>query len=1350
MILTSTAFRNKLQNAANRVIHTKIETYDTKMCVPTKGVPFVLYDWDNYPTTPTWSGMTRRLPATGSGSAVLPNLSFNWNYSSPFYLGVPYYALEFDGYFYSEEASSDFGFYVFGDNQNVSLDFNSTSHISPSTVSHNSLQFQKSSSADSVSADTWYTFTFRVWGETGARHNGITLMYTHDFSSVDEDDFHSSGLKIVNAGVCNTTGGTESAVQVTHFSNVQGDRKRNEPTEYTFEVPLGDETGAYIRNSINEYVNGSITLHEGRLIKIWAGYECDTTPNSNETEGDVSGNIEYIPRFTGFIYGFESNRDNNVLKVRCRDFFSRTEEVFCVNYPDASSYWGAGYFKLNSPGEPDGIDVPIAYDKWNVVSAILDLFIKAGIPASLFYDYEKGRAASGYVVDTVKSVYDADYNLSSADYYGTDRVEEYLNRFDVGTTIFESIMKIVDTYGYDIEFKPNGNLRFFPKDNPTGASIGESVIDNADVSSDASYVADPAAQSGNYEIINSGLDTASEEITFGIDGSGIAGTGFSLIVVRDTDSGASDNNNIYTSGTASVDVDISIHGGASVWSDTFNFYFQETRYYSQGVSSLIGSNPCIIELTRSLDYGNYDITITNLSSSYHVKVDQLWAYHNNTTESVKTLQTYKTTGVIASISKLDYERTMEDLRNDILVVGQRRGIYVADGNQEVGIDDPEFSGQSNNQYVNYHARAMDAESIYNPNASNYTGRHLMTYVQEPSINTDQRASWLAFNMLDTYRNYKNRVNFSLIGDPEVYINDPVSVKDKVEEDGLNTVWVEGFSETIMKTKWDIAVDVVGNKPFPSYTEDQDYDIENDYNDGFISELEIVDGRGNSRDGSNKTTTTGVNQSWGTGTLNVADGSGFGSSGTVVIYHSDYAVYGVATYSGSSSSTLTLDSWLFDPTDYIAEDSSASSIPSGWRVENVYNPHERSDYGEFVILRFRCLVSGVITVGVQNLSLTDADVPIYRTIGGLSSGGGLSDSGIPKDQKVSPGEIIELIWGGVDQTGLTHKAVHGDNTEIGKGYFTESGQYYYSIDYTRDIDGRVYPLSTNKYNDEDGNPQSKTIGIGLSGVEEHTSSYVFTNPVSGSDTSRSTSAYYPGNNGGRITNVGYYNFVNRINTNYVYISLDGNIDITLKSFSMDTNRQYYITYSVGITTFYIGIGQVGDIVTITENSPDTQYIVDGELFQSGAPVTWNNSDGFTFSFNPHRNNFGGFDVDGQWAGFYNNIYPEYGNQDIFRMGVVYWMRLLLDIRDSSGRRVKYRNSNNNHVQIPETHNDLTSAVDSTYSNRNWDTVFEFLLIPIDVDQGNSGVLASDNRLTNTRYNVPYWDAIGTSLPVCWVS
>jgi hypothetical protein len=1322
MILTSTAFQDKLQDASNRVIRMKIETFDTKMCVPTKGVPFVLYEW-NGTGTPNWGSLDRLLPATGSGKAVLPNLAFNWAYSSPFFINTPYYAVEFSGYFYSEESSSDFGFYCFGDNQKVSLTFDGATHItSPSAsddnnVRHTPLRFAKSSSADTVSASTWYEFKLRVWGETGARHNGICLQYTHDFSGVDEADFRASDLKIVNAGVCNTTSDFESATQVTHFSNVQGDRKRNEVTEYTFEVPLGDETGAYIRNSINEYVNGSITLHEGRLIKIWAGYECDTTPNSSQTEGDVVGNVEYISRFTGFIHGFKANRNNNTLRVTCRDFFSRMEEDFCVNYPDASSYWGAGYFLLNQPGEPDGMGAVVAYDRWNVVDAMLDLFLKAGIPASLFYSKEKGRATNGNVVDTVDSVYDADYNLSSAMYYGTDQVEEYLNRYDVGTTLFEAAMKIVDTYGYDIEFKPDGNLRFFPKNNPTGDTIGESIIDAPSTGGGHTRVIESAAQGGAYY----NLDTGTDWLQF----TNISGSGFALIVKRSTTGGASDNDNIYTGGTASVDVTITINGGSQVWSDSFNFYFEETRYYGQGVSSLIGSNPCYIPLTRSLDYDDYDIRIDGLST-YDIDIDQLWVYNNNVSESVKTLQTYKTTGVIASLSSVDYERSLDDLRNDILVVGQRKGIWVADGNQEVGIDDPEFSAENNNQFVNYHSRAMDVESIYNPSAANYTGRHLMVYVQEPSINTYARADWLSYNMLNTYRDYKNRVNFSLIGDPEVYISDPIFIKDKTEEDGTNTVWVEGFSESINKTVWDIKTDVVGNAPFPSYTEDADYDP-GDYNDGYYSDLVVVDNFGYKRDGSQKGTSDGL-QNWAATSISVnEDITDWDTSGTMVVYHPDRARYGVFTYDGKSGKNLQNVEWKFVAD--IGFGNYSPVIEWDWPIENIYNPYEESDYGCFVSIQFRCLVTGTISVGVK----TD-DFGIYNFIAGLSNGGGLDDRGLPKEQKVYPGEIIPLIWGGIEEGYQTHDIV--GEKEIGGGYFTENGQYYFTIDYKRESDNKRININTSSYPDENDIVQNKFINIGKSGVDEHILSYSFEN------NSRSSYTYSPGGSGGIYTSTGLYNNNVHTNTNYVWVKTDGDINITLKSFYIDVNRAYHVKYSVNAVNASVALGQYGG----TGFTPgiNSSKPVDYADFQNGSELKWNYTDGYTFAFNPDWNEYGALYFDGHFKNF-NDKFAGYGRA---AYGKVYWFRLILDIRDGSGRRIHYRNSSGNNVRLEESHPDQQSQIDYAYSERNWDTVLEFMQIPLVIDDGTDGIFNAPFSGSEGLWITPYFEAIPSNAPICW--
>lgn len=1338
MILTSQAFQAELDDAAGRVVRSKIETYDTKMCTDTTGIPFVLYEWDGS-GNPDWSGytdLTQVLPAdSGDPYGVVPNLSLNWAYSSPFYLNLPYYGIEFDGYFYAEESSSDFGFYVFGDGQEVELIFNSTTHVTAGAeVHHIPFEFASSSSGDSVTGGQWYTFQFRVWGATGGRFNGITLMYTYDLSGVDEDNFAASDLEVVNCGVANVTNDFLAPVSVTHFNDISGNRKRNEPTEYEFTVPLGDEDGAYIRNSINEYVSGSIELHEGRLIKIYAGYDCDTTPVAAQTEGDVVGNVEYIPRFTGFIYGFQANRNDNKLTVKCRDFFSRTEEVFCVNYPEPTSYWSSGYFLHNQPGEPDGIGMPIAYDRWNVVSAIRDLFIKAGIPPSLFYSYEKGRATNGNAVDTgVRSVYDSDYNLSSAMYYGEDIVEEYINRFDTGTTVFEAIMKIVDTYGYNIEFKPDGNLRFFPQNNPTGASVSEAIIDdtgNDDPADDGVRVPGvSAARGGGYTQVSAN----NEFIRYGTyapHANGISGDGFALLVVRDTLGGASDNSNQYWSGTSSVDVDISIHGGASVYSGTFNLYMSETWYYNNGVYPALGHNPCYIPLTRSLDYDQYDITIT-ADGDYTIKVDEIWAYQGNVSNTaVKTLQTFKASNIIASLSSVDYERSMEDLRNDILVVGQRKGIWVADGSTEVGVDDPEFSADNNQQFVNYHSRAVDVESIYNPAASNYTGRHLMTYVQEPSINTYARADWLSFNMLNAYREYKNRVNFSLIGDPEVYINDPITVKDKVEEDGLNTVWVDGFSESISKTSWNIRMDVVGNAPYPSYTEDADFPVDDEYNGRYFSNLEIVDNFGNKRDGSMRSG-FGSAQAWGASPVTVADATGWDDSGTIVVYRDDVRRYGVFTYTSRSGNQLNGVTWRFQATGGEVDDAPSMFLMD---AANIYNPYEEADYGGFMNLQFTSLVTGSVSVGVKTL-----DHGVYSFIAGLSNGGGLDDRGLPKDQSVYPGETVQLIWGGVDEPGVTHLAVPEASDIVGGGYFTQDGRYYFTVDYRRESDGEKININTSSYDDEDGNPQTKLIELAKSAEDEHTLDYTFLiNPRN------KTGQYFEGSTeNGQSRGVGN-NEGNpgRVNENYIWVSSDGDIEVTLKSYYIDTKRSYHVVYSVNAADCELHHIRVNNNDYLI-STPTTELAIDKADFQGGIEIRWDNTFGYKFTMNPDWNDYGALHFDSKW----NNFTEEYDGQP---KGQIYWFRLILDIRDGSGRRIKYRAPNGDYSRLPSNQGDMWSQVNYAYSERNWDTTLELMQIPRDIHEevNGAGTFGFYYTMAYREWNVPYFEALQTPIHASW--
>jgi len=1346
MILTSVPFRAKLLDTANRVIRSKITLYDTKMAVPSKGIPFSMYSDE------TWT--TRILPSnTDDGYCVMPNLSLSWSYSSPFWMNVDNFSVDTGNcYFNAEQESSSFGVYIFGDGISVDGWFGSSQIINDVSLTHSPSAYA-SAGGYNVSNGSWYNFRCRFHGQSGLRYGGISVMYTYNYTGDLQTD--KGSLRVLNAGVVSPTNAWAESADIPHFGNISGNRVRNQPTTYSFDLPYGDATNGYMKDSNNFYTNGTARLQEGMLIEISAGYDLDATPQESQTEGTVDGNTEYIPRFTGHIAGFEIDTAGNTMKVNCVDFFGIAESSFCINYPDSASYWGAGYFedsvaREDNSIEPFGLMAPIAYDRWSVVSSIKDLFIKAGIPASRFYDMEQSRTGGDSLSDTIPSVYDGGFNLEYARYYGTDRAEEYVNTFDLGTTIQQAVMKITDTYGYFIDFKPNGNLRFHPQDNATAdteAGNESRLSEVGQAYNSGARVTDTEALGGGYR----DLTTFQDSITFNNPGDGsslgIPATGFSIVFVRNNLSGVNDNNNQYWSGTSSVRIQIQVYGGEIIRTYNYNLYFDQTWYYGDGVSPLVGSNPCLIELDRNLLYDNYNVIVTALDT-YDIKVDELWVFHTNASTPVKLLQTYRIVDQIPSIGSIDFTRTIQDTRNDVLVVGNRRGIWVAGGGSEAGLEDEDFIN-NNNQYTNYNFRSMDVESIYNPNAANYTGRHLMTYIQEPNISTDNRAKWLSYSILANYKDFDKRVNMSVIGDPEITIGDPITMLDRLEEDATNLVWVSGIRETITKTSWEVGLEVIGKQPFASYDEAPDYDVEEDWNGRFFSDFTVGDMWGDSRDGTQKGTVNG-DHSWSALTIAVTgDLTDWTNTGTMVIYQGgqddeedNFTKYGVVSYGNISGNTLESLTWRYTstPTGSFNE---TQLIPSGWKIENIYNPYEEQDYSNFYSVSFRCLVNGNVSVGVKSL-----ESGIFNYIAGLSSGGGLDDALLPKEQSVSPGDVLEFIWGGVDETGITHEHT-GEDNEVGGGFFTVDGNYQVVLGYTREGENVPQMIYSSSFPDETGATQNKRVAIGKSGPDKHQVSYTYDsgfeqmNPVPGN-----SAQYVQGGNGRRDST----NTTESGNINVVWISgVDGSITVNLKSHYLNSSRKYFITYYVKghILTTTRSIGTIAGQIGAYGVSNSSVELVggDGKQLNDGKGVVLDNTEGYNLLFNPLWPDFGSssFDADFDSYEYDWNSDPFSSTRD-YPGARGYYLRLILDIRDSSGKRVQLRYANNTQDHRPLSNQPISNALHNVYSDHNWNTVLEWIQVPTKVDQENA--YAGRFHVADATYSLPFYEAT-TRIPISFI-
>ncbi len=88
---------------------------------------------------------------------------------------------------------------------------------------------------------------------------------------------------------------------------------------------------------------------------------------------------------------------------------------------------------------------------------------------------------------------------------------------------------------------------------------------------------------------------------------------------------------------------------------------------------------------------------------------------------------------MASIKNVDFERSLKDVRNDILTVGQRRGMWVPSGKSEIGIDSPEFDAGSNSQI---HIPDLKEKCFLSPDHCSGTGNcadqpFLYPYLDQP-------------------------------------------------------------------------------------------------------------------------------------------------------------------------------------------------------------------------------------------------------------------------------------------------------------------------------------------------------------------------------------------------------------------------------------------------------------------------------------------------------------------------------------------------------------------------------------------------------------------------------------------
>jgi hypothetical protein len=277
---------------------------------------------------------------------------------------------------------------------------------------------------------------------------------------------------------------------------------------------------------------------------------------------------------------------------------------------------------------------------------------------------------------------------------------------------------------------------------------------------------------------------------------------------------------------------------------------QLLRYPNQG-KDYTGVNPCKIKIyAKDLvlsnlvttgntinAYNDYRFRFTNVSEGQTSRISSIEAYDEDVYNPAWHFQSSK------NIKSLGISETIDDSRNDIIVIGDFQGAAKnAITDEVVNANNPTL------QYV--YSRATDVSSINNPNSKNSVGRNKPFLVFEPSITDQRHADWLSQEILNRYRSFRRTPNWSTYGVPLLEPGDNVSIVDSLTgnlggANGFNKQWVISIAENVSDKKYDMNIQTTPYEPWASFSSNVEPDI-NDFDGESIINIRMTDSKGNIR------------------------------------------------------------------------------------------------------------------------------------------------------------------------------------------------------------------------------------------------------------------------------------------------------------------------------------------------------------------------------------------------------------------------------------------------------------------------------------------------------------------------
>ncbi|MCK9369417.1 hypothetical protein M0R04_05725 [Candidatus Dojkabacteria bacterium] len=768
-------------------------TFDTPYTVKSHGFKASWYSYDTINTT--------GVPAT-------TDTNLKWVSHNPmakFYSGK-YYPIEISSEYYDSsqfmvvyEGYIKFYYlatlYFYGEG-NVDVTCNGYNYIANKPLGNddNNVQAVQISTAD---PEAWLPIKIKYWNKSKLDANHLFFVAKIKEPLDDHPVILSAGRVISPSDYANYSGYI-TGTKIDSVISCELEKERRSGAKLTFSVPLVSSSSAagfeYVKEGeyLKDVVSNNV-IKKFQMIEYHAGYRYGVST------------ISTITKFTGQVRKIDIVRSKNgdVANIVCYDWMSFLDDQFNTGNPNMLDYITAGYVDKNNDEGVAGDTKPRAYDSWNLMLAVENIFTNAFIDPDILYAKKDYINESG---DTISSNYSLVDILNSStsiflgrkfnygDPYNVDKPDDaYIWQFSMNDKLKDNLSSLLDSFGFDYGFNHQGNFYINSTKNP----IKVKDIDSCSAV-DWTENLDPVAISG----VTYKTNTNNAQIT-----ATFLGESAKLVFSVGSCFG-------------SVHINVSNYILGEMATFDYQLNFGEDWGFFDGINDIYGYNPCIIDLDFDYGVATYNVTITSKSTAT-VMFNGMLVYDRNYTTpafDIVTGDTLTANGVVIS-DGYSFSNDADNIRNDIIVVGMAKGVkttmYEAvgeDSNQQANVNNP----------ITEHivSRAMDRTSIGSISSYNFVGRPLQMLIIEPKISSENQAGWLAYETLLRYNTYEKTINpqIQIVGNPLIELNDIISVTD-VKLNTLSTankLWVAGVNESYTNNGFITNLTLETQEPWESY------------------------------------------------------------------------------------------------------------------------------------------------------------------------------------------------------------------------------------------------------------------------------------------------------------------------------------------------------------------------------------------------------------------------------------------------------------------------------------------------------------------------------------------------------